>query len=283
MTKQQLLNKKNIFLALSAIAVFVLYGAYEFGFLQSKATEEEINYNANPNGTVAVIDSDIIISTPASNDIVESPLKISGRAKAGEVFTFLLKNGLNQVVASTTLELDSETAGWLPYSQTITFDNPLTPGGILEIIPADGSSEISIPVRFAAFQNLPVVNVFFSNIKEDPEVLNCDVVYPIPRRLFSEEVSVPAVLQTLFLGLSDEEIAQGYVNNLPEGDVKLLSFNIEDGAVHVDFSQELQEGVAGSCRVMAIRAQITETLKQFDNIDEVVISVEGNVEEALQP
>ncbi|HPP18950.1 MAG TPA: GerMN domain-containing protein, partial [Candidatus Dojkabacteria bacterium] len=59
--------------------------------------------------------------------------------------------------------------------------------------------------------------------------------------------------------------------------------SIEDGVARVDFSKELEEGVAGSCKVESIRAQIEETLKQFDNIDSVIISVEGKVEGILQP
>ena len=51
----------------------------------------------------------------------------------------------------------------------------------------------------------------------------------------------------------------------------------------MDFSRELNDGVAGSCKVMAIRSQITQTLKQFSEIKGVVISVDGEAEEVLQP
>jgi spore germination protein GerM len=45
----------------------------------------------------------------------------------------------------------------------------------------------------------------------------------------------------------------------------------------------MQYEVGGSCRVSGIRNQIIQTLKQFPTIKNVVISVEGNSEEALQP
>jgi spore germination protein GerM len=41
--------------------------------------------------------------------------------------------------------------------------------------------------------------------------------------------------------------------------------------------------MGGSCRVTAIRAQITQTLEQFSTIKNVIISVNGSVDEALQP
>ena len=53
--------------------------------------------------------------------------------------------------------------------------------------------------------------------------------------------------------------------------------------VYVDFSKELGIGVAGSCRVEAIRSQITETLKQFKNVENVIISIEKETENILQP
>lgn len=52
---------------------------------------------------------------------------------------------------------------------------------------------------------------------------------------------------------------------------------------YIDFESSLQEGVGGSCRVENIRSQIERRLKQFPFIKDVVISVEGNSEEVLQP
>jgi spore germination protein GerM len=45
----------------------------------------------------------------------------------------------------------------------------------------------------------------------------------------------------------------------------------------------LEFQVGGSCRVAAIRAQITDTLKQFPPVDEVIISIDDRTEDILQP
>jgi len=65
--------------------------------------------------------------------------------------------------------------------------------------------------------------------------------------------------------------------------VKIQSLSIENGVAKIDFSKELEQDVGGSCRVSAIRAQITETLKQFETVNEVIISIDSRVEDILQP
>jgi spore germination protein GerM len=50
-----------------------------------------------------------------------------------------------------------------------------------------------------------------------------------------------------------------------------------------DFNERLEYQVGGSCRVSAIRAQISETLKQFPTIKDVIILINGRKEDVLQP
>ena len=84
-------------------------------------------------------------------------------------------------------------------------------------------------------------------------------------------------------GPTEAEKASGYMTSINPG-VEIQSVAISAaGKVRVDFDQTLQEGVGGSCRVGMIRWQITETLKQFPTVKEVVISINGNSEEILQP
>src|SRR3989344_7448102 len=69
-----------------------------------------------------------------------------------------------------------------------------------------------------------------------------------------------------------------YFSVIPKG-VKIQSFKIENGTAYVDFSEELERGIAGSMQVLAIREQIERTLKQFDSIEEVVIGINGRTED----
>ncbi len=97
--------------------------------------------------------------------------------------------------------------------------------------------------------------------------------------------SVPGIAQLTIELLLEGPLSQdgeGVSTAINEG-VKLQNITIEDGIAKVDFNEKLEEGVAGSAWVTSIRSQIENTLKQFDSVDEVVISVNGRVDDILQP
>lgn len=164
------------------------------------------------------------------------------------------------------------------------------------------------PVRENDFRTL---SVFFSNSKNDPGSLNCEQTYPVERvlgRISDNEKSALGefaylAVADLLKGPTEQEKAQGFFTSINDG-VRVQRVIIESGVAHVDFNDRLNENISGSCKVhpalknrneicqrqsdfkcgvQAIRSQITETLKQFPEIKEVVISVNGNSEEVLQP
>ncbi len=123
-----------------------------------------------------------------------------------------------------------------------------------------------------------VIKVFFQKDPGD----NCGsvvgVIKDIDTRYNTDEVNA---LVTLTLGLSQEEINQGYTTSMPYG-ARLRNLEITSGIATVDFNSTLNEG-GGSCNMAARRAQITETLMQFPDIEQVIITVDGSEEMALQP
>ena len=50
-----------------------------------------------------------------------------------------------------------------------------------------------------------------------------------------------------------------------------------------DFTKEMNAYAGGSLRVKLLREQITQTLMQFPTVKQVVIAVEGQTEDVLQP
>jgi spore germination protein GerM len=143
-----------------------------------------------------------------------------------------------------------------------------------------------------------VIQVFFSNNKKD-DLSDCSIVFPVYRSVSVNSNYIPEdkndvknderLTQRIYLGLenlldgpSESEKKDGFLTSINEN-VEINKIIIEDGKISVDFSKELNQDVAGSCRVIAIRSQIEKTLKQFSEIKEVLISVEGNSEEILQP
>ena len=135
-----------------------------------------------------------------------------------------------------------------------------------------------------------VINVFFSSTREDPNTLNCEKTYAVSRAI-SRPTNNPAsrlgelayvALKELLKGPTDTEKNQGFSTSINPG-TKIQKISIVEGVATADFNQAFNEGVGGSCMVMAIRSQITETLKQFPEIKEVVISVNGDSQNTLQP
>lgn len=134
------------------------------------------------------------------------------------------------------------------------------------------------------------IKVFFASNKEDPDSLYCEKTYPTPRAI-SRPTNNPAsrlgelayvAIKELLMGPTDQEKNLGFFTLINPG-AKVQKISIEDDIATVDFNQAFNEGIGGSCLVQAIRSQITETLKQFPEIKEVVISVNGDSQNTLQP
>jgi len=125
------------------------------------------------------------------------------------------------------------------------------------------------------------LKIFFNNSKLDPE-FSCNKVFPIEREVPKTQAVGRAALEELLKGPTEAEKNQGFFTSINPG-VKIQSLTIEDEVAKVDFDEQLEFQVGGSCRVSAIRAQITETLKQFPTVKEVIISINGRIEDILQP
>jgi len=126
------------------------------------------------------------------------------------------------------------------------------------------------------------LRVYFSNRKLDPTGSKCEVVYPTFRTISRTTAVGRAALTELLKGPTPAEVASGIFTSLNPG-AKLQGLTIENGVARVDFSSELGQEVGGACLTSAIRAQITETLKQFSTVKSVVISINGVSADILQP
>lgn len=142
--------------------------------------------------------------------------------------------------------------------------------------------EIRVPIRFSQTAEPMAVQVFFGNSDLDPEVTDCSRVFGAERTIPKTAAVARAALQELLAGPTPNEASQGYFTSINSG-VQIQNLTTEDGMARVDFSPRLDEEMGGSCRVAAIRAQITQTLKQFTSVDDVIISINGETDLILQP
>lgn len=239
----------------------------------------------------------LVVTAPAPNASVSSPLQVTGYITGQDRWTaFEAQAGTVQLLDGNGAQLAisplTAVGEWMQprvnFQTSLTFSMPITPTGTLVFRNENASGmpayarEFRMPVNFSSAQAATMpVKVYFSNSKLDPE-FNCEKVFPVTRTVRQTDGVARAALQELFKIPSAIEKAAGYTTNLNTG-VQINSLTIENGVAKADFNEQLQKGVGGSCRVTAIRAQIEATLKQFPTIKSVVISINGNSEDILQP
>jgi len=145
-----------------------------------------------------------------------------------------------------------------------------------QVVASPNPSDVSKPKPPAAGHIL----IYFNNGALDP-ALECARVFPIDRIVGEENASPETALKTLFAGLTWDESMQGYFTSISPV-MPLRSIRVNDSIATVDLGPEVVGGVApGSCRAQAIRAQITETLRAFPDIQQVIILVNGDAKNIL--
>ncbi|MFA5358988.1 MAG: GerMN domain-containing protein [Patescibacteria group bacterium] len=236
--------------------------------------------------------SDAEIKDVQLSDIISSPLEFTGQAKGSWFFesSFPVKiiDDKGQELGSgiATAQGDWMTEDFVPFTAKVDFKHGQATSGFV-VLSKDNPSGLAvndasmkIPVNFSNQEKI-IVKVYFGNNQFDPQVL-CNKVFAVNRQVVKTVATARVALDQLLSGPTTEEFNIGYFTSLNPG-VKIQKLEIANGVASVDFDKSLEQGVGGSCRVAAIRAQITETLMQFPTIDKVVISINGRVEDILQP
>ena len=144
----------------------------------------------------------------------------------------------------------------------------------------ENAESLVVPIKFGNIEKTKI-KVYFINNNLDPQV-SCNKVFAIEREVVKTEAIAKAALEELLKGPSQTDLDAGYSTSINNG-VKVQSIVIQNGIAKVDFDNQLEYQVGGSCRVASIRAQITQTLKQFPTVKSVVISINGRTEDILQP
>ncbi|MDO8601221.1 MAG: GerMN domain-containing protein [bacterium] len=237
----------------------------------------------------------IRVSSPKSNALVSSPLEVTGEARGNWFFEASFpvliydSTGKELGVVPAQAQSDWMVDAFVSFKANLEFQNPTTNEGTL-VLKKDNPSglpqfddQLRIPVRFnpATTVETMKVNAYFNNNSMDPEI-SCNKVFPVERKVSKTQTVARAALEELLKGLSDTEKGQGFSTSINTG-VKIQALTVENSVAKVDFDEQLEFQIGGSCRVSAIRTQITETLKQFSTVSSVIISINGRTEDILQP
>jgi len=241
--------------------------------------------------------SGLVITSLQPNDVITSPLRITGYVNGDSWIAFEGQVGLvnlfdagGRMISSSILAVNGEWMKEPPidFEAMLMFQKPPTETGSLVFsnenpagIP-ENNREFNLPIRFVEGpQDKMQVKVFFNNSKLDPE-FSCNKVSLVLREIPKTEGVARAALEELLKGPTEEEKAEGYFTSINQG-VIIQSLIIENGVAKVDFDEQLGYQVGGSCKVAAIRAEITQTLRQFPTVKNVIISIDGRTEDILQP
>lgn len=128
-----------------------------------------------------------------------------------------------------------------------------------------------------------IVKIYFNNPDMDPNwEFECNNVFAVEREIPKTESIAMVAMKELLKGPTDEEKINGYITNINSG-VIVQKLTIENSIAKVDFDEQLEYQVGGSCKTSAIIAQIEQTLKQFPTVNDVIISINGETEAILQP
>lgn len=297
-------KKKQTYLSLAVLAVLVIAAGLLLARYLSEAdksfpaipednTNIENSLETSPDRGVSVKSDLIKINNLISGQAIKSPLFIEGEARGPWFFeaSFPIKlyddSGRLIGTAIAQAQKDWMTTDFVPFKAELKFETATSATGVL-VFEKDNPSglpehadQFSLPITLSASLEKIKIKVFFSNDKLDPEV-TCNQVFPIEREVVKAPAMARVALEELLSGLAPAEKEAGFSTNINPG-VEIKSLAIIAGVAKVDFNEQLEAQVGGSCRVAAIRAQITETLKQFPSVKSVLIFIAGRSEDILQP
>ncbi|HAZ17114.1 MAG: hypothetical protein A3H59_01320 [Candidatus Jacksonbacteria bacterium RIFCSPLOWO2_02_FULL_43_9] len=228
----------------------------------------------------------IKVTEPVPFAKVGLPITIKGEARTFESTVNIRLTNSDKSILTEDIAMaqvpDSGIFG--PFSIELSYPKPKTNQGFVEVFEysaKDGAeiSKITIPITFAQ-QDTTTVSLFFNNTSHDPNLPDCSIVYPIERRIAVTGDTNLQAIKELIKGPSLIEQTAGYISSIPQT-AKLNTITSENNNIIVDFSNLDIQG--GSCAVMAVRAQIIETIKALTQIENITISIQGETEDILQP
>jgi hypothetical protein len=226
--------------------------------------------------------SNVFVDSPAESAVIDTnPFEVSGRARTFENNVELVVRGEAGVIVETWTTARGEMGNFNPWSASILLTEH--PCASVEIEAIDRSAKDgSIRSRDVKRVRFDVprreIRLWFPNERLGSN--DCSRTFPVTRSVPASQSIARLAVEALMRGPAGKT-AEGYANPFPRGS-SLRGITIRDGLAIVDFDESLQN-VGGSCRALAIRSSVENTLRDLDGIDRVEIRAGGSRDLALQP
>ena len=136
----------------------------------------------------------------------------------------------------------------------------------------------SAKTEVADTKDTKVIKVYFWNTKIDPDLLDCNRVFPLERSVVPGDNIYETALQELFKGITEKEAAKGFETWSGETTKGILKgVKVKDGVAYVDFKDVVfrQMGNATTSCGSGYFSAVESTLKQFPEVKKVFYSIEG--------
>lgn len=113
------------------------------------------------------------------------------------------------------------------------------------------------------------VSVFFLKLDEKSEKIYLSSV----KRKVQDKQILSLALEQLIKGPTASEQNKGYITAVPSH-LKIRGIDIKGKTAEIDFNGVIEEGAAGDILLKRIQ-QIVNTATQFDNVDSIIIKING--------
>jgi hypothetical protein len=274
-----------VLVALIGVAVFVL--GWDSLFFAAKTTPTPTE-SAMASPTPAQKEIELYLPS-ATDEKVGTKFVIYGKGRAFEnTINYRISDDSGKQLYLGSFMTNAPDAGIFGYfNQEVDLTKllktipPVIRLDVLELSAKDGSDIHKTSLRLNIDQSLTAVFAYFSNDNLDPEI-SCNKTFAVARLVPKTQLLLKTAIEELLRGPTPSEKELGFGTLINPG-VTINSVKISGDTATIDLSPKLDENMGGSCRVAAIRSQITKTAKQFANIKNAVISINGESELILQP
>jgi len=240
----------------------------------------------------------IVVENPKAEEEINSPLFISGKARGywffEGSFPIELVDEENNLISQTIAKAKDEwmTEEFVPFEAVLNFSNPKTNKGFL-IFKKDNPSgmkkyddEFKVPIVFSKKQ-LKEISLYYYNPNLDKDengniLCSQKGIVEIKRQIPISKTPIKDTLELLLKGkqnLTKKDIENGTTTEFPLEGFYLLGINLKpDGNLILNFKDDLNKSLGGSCRINILRYQIEKTALQFPEVKKVIFYPEDILE-----